>query len=104
MKLRRYANRTLFEPGGRRWVKISHVMRALRQGEDLEVVDAKTGKDVTALVLTQVIYELAMCNRPLPAAPLLAYAREYVHFPKSDAARELEKAIIEEHMATYRRK
>lgn len=90
MKLRRYPNRNLWNLDRSRWATLRQVARAIAAGESIEVIDSKTGKDCTALVLTQLLYDVALKGEPLPAAPLLAVYRE--HLDKKERSRSTSRA------------
>jgi polyhydroxyalkanoate synthesis repressor PhaR len=55
--IKRYDNRKLYDPEARRYVTLADLARLVGEGADLQVVDQKTGEDLTALVLAQVILE-----------------------------------------------
>jgi polyhydroxyalkanoate synthesis repressor PhaR len=55
--IRKYPNRRLYDTSAGRYVNLDDVATLIRQGADVQVVDAKTGEDLTRVVLTQVIVE-----------------------------------------------
>ncbi len=55
--IRRYENRKLYDPGARRYVTLEDVAAAVAAGEELLVLDQKSGEDLTNLVLAQVVME-----------------------------------------------
>jgi polyhydroxyalkanoate synthesis repressor PhaR len=55
--LRRYGNRKLYDPGAGRYVTLEDVARIVAGGHEVEVVDRKTGEDLTNLTLAQVLLE-----------------------------------------------
>jgi polyhydroxyalkanoate synthesis repressor PhaR len=55
--IRRYGNRKLYDPEARRYVTLEDVARIVAKGQDVEVVDQKTGEDLTNLTLAQVLLE-----------------------------------------------
>jgi len=55
--IRKYPNRRLYDTSSGRYVNLDAVAALVRQGADVQVVDAKTGEDVTRVVLTQIIVE-----------------------------------------------
>ena len=57
MLIKKYPNRRLYNPSSRTYVNLNDLAALIRQGEDVQVVDAKTGEDVTRVVLTQIIVE-----------------------------------------------
>lgn len=55
--IRKYPNRRLYDTSAGRYVNLEDVAALVRQGVDVQVVDAKTGEDLTRVVLTQIIVE-----------------------------------------------
>ena len=55
--IKKYGNRRLYDTRDSRYVNLEDVANMVRDGEDLQVVDAKTGDDLTRHVLTQIIVE-----------------------------------------------
>ena len=69
--LKKYSNRRLYNTNSSEYVTLQEVADLIRQGLTVEVVDAKSKEDVTALILTQVILEEARQNNCLLPIPLL---------------------------------
>ena len=61
--VRKYANRRLYDTSAGKYVNLEEIAASIRQGENVQVIDAKTGEDVTRVVLTQIIVEDAK-DRP----------------------------------------
>ena len=55
--IKKYANRRLYNTGTSTYVTLEDLAEMLKSGEDFNVVDAKTGEDITRSVLTQIIFE-----------------------------------------------
>ena len=55
--IKKYPNRRLYDTSSGRYVNLEDVAALIRQGGDVTVVDARTGKDVTRTVLTQIIVD-----------------------------------------------
>jgi polyhydroxyalkanoate synthesis repressor PhaR len=55
--IRRYDNRKLYDAAARRYVTLDDLARAIAKGEELRVVDQRTGDDLTTVVMAQVILE-----------------------------------------------
>lgn len=55
--IRKYSDRRLYDTGASRYVKLEDVARMIRDGLDVRVVDGRTGKDITHIILTQIIVE-----------------------------------------------
>ncbi len=69
--LKKYSNRRLYNTASSEYVTLQEVADLVRNGADVEVVDAKSREDVTALVLTQIILEETRQNNFLLPVPLL---------------------------------
>jgi len=70
MEVKKYGNRRLYDSEGSRYLTLEEIAERVRLGEDLRVVDAKTGHDLTQITLAQLILESRGAARLLPA-PLL---------------------------------
>ena len=57
MVIKKYPNRRLYDTSSGRYVNLDDVATLIRQGADVQVVDARTGEDLTRVVLTQIIVE-----------------------------------------------
>jgi polyhydroxyalkanoate synthesis repressor PhaR len=55
--IKKYPNRRLYNTTTGAYVNLNDLAGLIRQGEDVQVVDAKTGEDLTRVVLTQIIVE-----------------------------------------------
>src|ERR1039458_6195766 len=55
--IKKYENRRLYDTTDSRYVNLDEVAQMLQRGEEVQVVDAATGEDITRLVLTQIIVE-----------------------------------------------
>lgn len=55
--IKKYENRRLYDVTNSRYVNLDDVARILQHGDDVRVVDAATGDDITRLILTQIIVE-----------------------------------------------
>ena len=55
--LKKYANRRLYDTEKRSFVSLAQVAELVKQGREIEISDDKTGEDVTAFILTQVVLE-----------------------------------------------
>jgi polyhydroxyalkanoate synthesis repressor PhaR len=53
----KYANRRLYDTSGSRYINLEDIAALVRNGKDLQVVDAKTGEDLTRVTLAQIIVE-----------------------------------------------
>ena len=55
--IKKYANRRLYDTESSSYITLDKLAGMIREGRDFEVVDAKTGDDITHQVLTQIIVE-----------------------------------------------
>ncbi|XBQ14853.1 MAG: polyhydroxyalkanoate synthesis repressor PhaR [Oceanicaulis sp.] len=55
--IKKYANRRLYDTSASRYVTLDHLRELVKQGRDFQVVDAKSGEDLTRAVLAQIIFE-----------------------------------------------
>ena len=55
--IKRYANRKLYDTTERRYVTLKEVSACVRRGDDVEVIDHVTAKNLTVQTLAQAIYE-----------------------------------------------
>ncbi|MDP6603009.1 MAG: polyhydroxyalkanoate synthesis repressor PhaR [Rhodospirillales bacterium] len=57
IKIKKYANRRLYNTATSSYVTLDHLARMVKDGDDFVVQDAKSGDDITRTVLTQIIVE-----------------------------------------------
>ena len=57
VKIKKYANRRLYNTGTSTYVTLEDLATMVKNGEDFAVEDAKSGEDITRSVLTQIIFE-----------------------------------------------
>ena len=55
--IKKYGNRRLYDTAGSRYVNLDDLAALVRQGKDVRVVDANSGRDLTRVTLTQIITE-----------------------------------------------
>ena len=55
--IKRYGSRKLYDTAESRYVSLDEVAGFVRDGQDVQVVDNRSGDDVTAAILTQIISE-----------------------------------------------
>src|ERR1035437_7925721 len=55
--IKKYGNRRLYDTTGSRYVNLDDLAAHIRAGRDVRVVDAKTGQDLTRVILSQIITE-----------------------------------------------
>jgi polyhydroxyalkanoate synthesis repressor PhaR len=55
--IKKYENRRLYDTTNSRYVNLEEVAQLLQQGNEVQVIDASSGEDITRLILTQIIVE-----------------------------------------------
>ncbi|HEV2401118.1 MAG TPA: polyhydroxyalkanoate synthesis regulator DNA-binding domain-containing protein [Candidatus Sulfotelmatobacter sp.] len=55
--IKKYGNRRLYDTTGSRYVNLDDLADLVRAGKEVRVVDAKSGRDLTRVTLTQIITE-----------------------------------------------
>jgi polyhydroxyalkanoate synthesis repressor PhaR len=68
--VKKYGNRRLYDTANSRYITLEDLADIIRGGEDVRVVDARTGDDLTNVTLAQIIVEGRGAARLLPV-PLL---------------------------------
>jgi len=71
LRLKKYGNRRLYDTEKSAYVTLTQVSNMVKEGRQIEVIDAKTEEDVTAFILTQIIVEEAKNKNSLLPVPLL---------------------------------
>lgn len=74
---KKYSNRRLYNTEESAYVTLDGVMQVIRRGKRVSVVDAKSGEDVTAFILTQIILEESRRRNSLLPVPLLHLIVQY---------------------------
>ena len=55
--IKRYPNRKLYDTESKRYITLDGIARLIRKGEEVQVIDHTTDEDLTAVTLTQIIFE-----------------------------------------------
>ncbi|HEY3448825.1 MAG TPA: polyhydroxyalkanoate synthesis regulator DNA-binding domain-containing protein [Myxococcales bacterium] len=70
MVVKKYGNRRLYDTSDSRYITLEELATKVRAGNDVQVVDAKSGKDLTQATLMQIVVENRGAAKMLPV-PLL---------------------------------
>ncbi len=73
-KIKRYGNRKFYDAAAKRYVTLSDIADIVRSGEEVQVIDHATGRDITAQVMVQILTK-ASRSTPLPLSLLTAMVR-----------------------------
>ena len=55
--IKRYPNRKLYDTEAKKYITLDGIAKLIRQGDDVVVIDHTTEEDLTAVTLTQIIFE-----------------------------------------------
>lgn len=55
--IKRYPNRKLYNTEAKKYVTLDGIAELIRNGEEVQITDHQTGEDLTAVTLTQIIFE-----------------------------------------------
>lgn len=55
--IKRYSNRKLYDTQEKKYITLDTIAELIRAGEDVEVIENDTGEDLTAVTLSQIIFE-----------------------------------------------
>ncbi len=69
--IKRYGSRKLYDTAESRYISLDEIAALVREGQDVQVIENKSGDDVTAVVLTQIISEEGRNGRSLLSTPFL---------------------------------
>ncbi len=74
--IKRYANRKLYNTDTKRYITLASIAKLIRHSEEVQVIDNTTGEDLTALTLSQIIFEQEKQQRGfLPQSVLTGLVR-----------------------------
>jgi polyhydroxyalkanoate synthesis repressor PhaR len=73
--VKKYGNRRLYDTGDSRYITLEELAEKVRGGADVQVVDAKSGQDLTQVTLTQIIVESRGAAKLLPVSFLVQLIR-----------------------------
>jgi len=56
--IKRYQNRKLYNTQSKRYITLGGIEALIKNGQEINVIDNKSGEDITAVTLSQIIFEL----------------------------------------------
>src|SRR6266852_5601568 len=75
MLVKKYSNRRLYDTDDSRYISLEELAEKIRQGVEVRVVDAKSGEDLTAATLTQILIDGRGAARLLAPSLLVQLVR-----------------------------
>ena len=99
--IKKYENRRLYDATNSRYVNLDEVAAMLQNGDHVQVVDSATGKDITRLILTQIIVEDA--KAPGSTFPLDVLRHMVIASSRAsqESALRYMKAMLDVYQNTY---
>jgi polyhydroxyalkanoate synthesis repressor PhaR len=92
--LKKYPNRRLYDTRASSYITLADVKAMVLKAEDFEVLDAKTGEDLTRSILLQIILEEESGGMPMFSSQMLAQMiRFYGHSMQGMMGAYLEKNL-----------
>jgi len=77
-QIKKYPNRRLYDTKTSAYITLADVKKLVMQGEEFQVVDAKSGEDLTRAILLQVIMEEEAAGAPMFSSDILTqFIRSY---------------------------
>ena len=55
--IKRYSNRKLYDSESRRYVTLEEIRRMIQTGENIEIIDHRTGENLTSSTMAQILFE-----------------------------------------------
>jgi len=100
--IKKYENRRLYDTTNSRYINQDEIARMVREGHEVQVLDAATGEDLTRLVLTQIIVEDA--KEPDSSLPINILREMVVASGKATQENTLRymKALLDMYQNAYR--
>jgi polyhydroxyalkanoate synthesis repressor PhaR len=100
--IKKYENRRLYDTTNSRYVNLEEVAQLLQQGNDVQVIDAGSGEDITRLILTQIIVEDA--KTPESSFPLDLLRQMVIASGRAsqESALQYMKSMLEIYQNAYR--
>ena len=101
--IKKYPNRRLYDTKTSSYITLADVKQMVHKQEDFQVVDAKSGEDLTRSILLQIILEEESGGVPMFSTPMLAnIIRYYGHAMQGLMGSYLERSISAFHEAQKR--
>ncbi|MCC7111668.1 MAG: polyhydroxyalkanoate synthesis repressor PhaR [Deltaproteobacteria bacterium] len=91
--LKKYGNRRLYDTSDSRYVTLPEVEEMVQRGKDVQVVDAKSGEDLTKEILVQIILDKEGAREMLPTGFLKQVVRLSASPMKESFTRVLQDSL-----------
>ena len=95
--IKKYANRRLYHTGTSTYVTLDDLARMVKEGEEFVVQDAKSGEDITRVVLGQIIFDQE--NKGPHLLPI-SFLRQLIRF-YGDSMQAIVPSYLETSLAAF---
>ncbi|HEX6488174.1 MAG TPA: polyhydroxyalkanoate synthesis regulator DNA-binding domain-containing protein [Candidatus Dormibacteraeota bacterium] len=97
--IKKYANRKLYDTATSRYITLEGISDLVRDGYDIQVVDRETGRDITPVILSQLVtteerrtdFDALGVSRQERGQQLLHYVRDALNVPAALVGQEMER-------------
>lgn len=97
--IKKYANRKLYDTRTSRYITLEGISELVRDGHDIQVVDRETGRDITPVILSQIVtteerrtdFDTLGVSRQERGQQLLHYVRDALNVPAALVGQEVER-------------
>ena len=100
--IKKYGNRRLYDLSNSRYVNLEEVAQMVREGRDVQVLDATTNEDLTRTVLTQIIVDQAKADDSVFPLDVLRQMVAGSGKATSEAAMSYMKNVFDVYQNAYR--
>lgn len=99
--IKKYANRRLYNTGTSSYITLEDIAAMVREETDFQVVDAKTGEDITHQILTQIILDQENSGKGAQMLPV-SFLRDLIGM-YGNSMQSMIPGYLEASMASFRK-
>ena len=99
--IKKYANRRLYNTGTSSYITLEDIAEMVREETDFQVVDAKTGEDITHAILTQIILDQESSGKGAQMLPV-SFLRDLIGM-YGNSMQSMMPSYLEASMASFRK-
>lgn len=93
-QFKKHANRRLYDTEQKEYVSLDQIRDLINVGTDVEIIDSKSGDDITRPILLQIMASCEQAGKPmLSSAMLMTLIRHYGHPMQEYVGPFLEKSL-----------
>lgn len=99
--IKKYANRRLYNTGTSSYITLEDIAEMVREETDFEVVDAKSGEDITHQILTQIILDHESSGKGTQMLPV-SFLRDLIGM-YGNSLQSMVPGFLEASMTSFRK-